>query len=77
MNVLVMISYIHIYMYVYMKCILTNDFMRSESPDLVHRRVELGGATPSTLMSTGMGVANPKFSKGGTKLKKTKYCIVS
>ena len=36
MNVLVMISHIHIYMYVYMKCVLTNGFMRSASPDHVH-----------------------------------------
>ena len=32
-------------MYVYMKCFLTNDFMRSASLDLVHRQVGLGGAT--------------------------------
>ena len=45
MNVLVMISYIHKYMYVYMKCVLTNDFMRSASPDSVHCRVGLGSVT--------------------------------
>ena len=32
-------------MYVYMKCVLSNDFMQSVSPDLVHRRVELKGPT--------------------------------
>ena len=30
-------------MYVYMKCVLTNDFMRSASSDLVHHWVRLGG----------------------------------
>ena len=44
MNVLVMISYF-IYMYVYTKCVLTNDFMQSASSDSVHCRVGLGGAT--------------------------------
>ena len=32
-------------MYVNMKCVLTNGFMQSASPDSVHHRVELGGAT--------------------------------
>ena len=30
-------------MYVYMKCVLKNDFMQSTSPDPVHRWVEIGG----------------------------------
>ena len=44
MNVLVMISYIHIYVCLYEMC-LTNDFMRSASPNPVHRRVRLGSMT--------------------------------
>ena len=32
-------------MYVYMKCVLTNGFMRSSSLDLVHRGVGLEGTT--------------------------------
>ena len=51
MNVLVMGHHIFIYMYVYMKCVLTNDFMRSASLDLVHHRVVLRGAT--RLVGTG------------------------
>ena len=27
-------------------------------------------------MSIGMGVTDPKFVKGGRKLKKTKHCII-
>ena len=27
-------------------------------------------------MPTGMGVIDPKFSKGGRKLKKTKHCTI-
>ena len=27
-------------------------------------------------MSTGMGVANPKFSQSGRKSKKTKHCTI-
>ena len=27
-------------------------------------------------MSTGMGVIDPKFAKGGRKLKKTKHCTI-
>ena len=27
-------------------------------------------------MPTGMGVTNPKLSKGGRKLKKTKHCTI-
>ena len=33
-------------------------------------------STPSTLMPTGMGATNPKFSKGGRKPKKTKHCTI-
>ena len=36
----------------------------------------MGVSTPSTLMSTGMGAANPKFSKSGRKPKKTKHCTI-
>ena len=32
-------------MYVYMKCVLTNDFMRFASLDPVHLRVGLGDST--------------------------------
>ena len=32
--------------------------------------------TPSTLMPTGMGVANPKFSKSDRKPKKIKHCTI-
>ena len=45
-------------MYVDMKCVLTNDFMRSASPYPVHRRVELGGMTrffPHALSSERRG----------------------
>ena len=45
-------------MYVDMKCVLTNDFMRSASLDPVHRRVELGGVArffPSALFSERRG----------------------
>ena len=27
-------------------------------------------------MTTGMGVTDPKFVKGGRKLKKTRYCTI-
>ena len=37
----------------------------------------LGCSTSSTLMPTGMGFIDPKFVKGGRKLKKKKHCIVS
>ena len=33
-------------------------------------------STPSTLMPTGMGVTNPKFSKSARKPKKTEYCTI-
>ena len=32
--------------------------------------------TPSTLMPTGIGVANPKFIKSGRKFKKAKHCTI-
>ena len=34
-------------MYVYMKCVLTNDFMRSASPNPIHDRVGLRAAKHS------------------------------
>ena len=34
----------------------------------------MGVSIPSTLMSSGMGVANPKFSKSGRKHNKTRHC---
>ena len=34
----------------------------------------LGGvSTPKTLLPTGMGVTNPKLTKGGRNLKKAKH----
>ena len=36
----------------------------------------MGVSTPSTLMPTGMGVANPQFSKSDRKPKKTKHCTI-
>ena len=33
-------------------------------------------STPSTLMPTGMGFANPKFSKSNRKPEKTKHCTI-
>ena len=36
----------------------------------------MGVSTPSTLIPTGMGVANPKFSKSDRKPKKTKHCTI-
>ena len=36
----------------------------------------MGVLTPSTLMATGMEVANPKFSKRDRKPKKTKHCTI-
>ena len=39
-------------MYVYMKCVLTNDFMRSASSDPVHHRVGLGGKASGLLKVT-------------------------
>ena len=38
-------------MYVYMKCVLKNDFMQFASPDLVHCRVGLRGATTVLLIN--------------------------
>ena len=33
-------------------------------------------ALHSTLMPTGMGVTNPKLSKGGGKLKEARHCTI-
>ena len=35
-----------------------------------------GVSTPSTLMATSTGSANPEFSKSGRKPKKTKHCTI-
>ena len=36
----------------------------------------LGCSTSSTLMPIGMGVTDPKFIKGGRKLKRAKHCTI-
>ena len=36
----------------------------------------MGVLTPSILMPTSMGVADPKFLEGGRKLKKAKHCTI-
>ena len=69
MNVLVMVSYIHIYVF-YIKYVLTSDFMQSASPDPIHLRVGLGGATLTLYIRTHMSI----FKKAGEYFKKcSKY----
>ena len=38
-------------MYVYLKCVLTNDFIWSASPNPIHRQVGLGGVTSTPLLA--------------------------
>ena len=43
---------------------------------LLNNYVLRGVSTPSTLMSSGMGVTNPKLAKSVRKPKKIKHCTI-
>ena len=45
-------------------------------PSSLEQLSSYGCSTPSTLIPNGMGATNPKFVKGGKKLKKTKHCTI-
>ena len=55
-------------------CKLSKGIKLSCGLPLLNNYVFRGVSAPSTLMPTGMGSANPKFSKSGRKPKKTRHC---